>query len=295
MAERKFLLAGVVVLAALALYMFIPANEPSISPTDSGEKEELVADGLEASEGEPIPVTENRTPSDVEGSSAEPEPAGLWYEKHSLMEKARLEYPNQLAAVWARVEEYSRMDRGAAAIERSIAHGYHLFDTEEFPLTKEDVSASEELAKVDLANALSELAGNRRRTGRWLDEFEPAKLESTIKAMNRDPLNYPPSLLMQAYLPTGRPELDPDFVLDARDLYLKAWPSLYDARRDKSVGISATVQTLEVLGVDGDEVGNTFKEYGELSPEVQAGEEREGAIERDFLLEFQALVQKYYS
>ena len=209
--------------------------------------------------------------------------------------KARREYSNHLAAVEARVARYAVMDRGAAAIERSLERGASLFLTDEFPLTKEELIGSEEFGNVDIANGLSAMAAGRRNTGRWLADLEPFKRDSAIKAMSERPLDFPPSIVMQSFLSEERPELKPDFVSDAKALYLKTLPRLGAAQRTKGIGMSATWDTLKSLGVEMQPTSeDQFAGFEKLSGEYQSGTTEEGMISNQYLIELRALVSKYY-
>ena len=295
---RSSLIIGVAAFAAalFAIFYFNPGGRESAPVLEGVESVPPEIPKARNDDGPPILRLPSSEPDDEGEAEVEDPgtPSQLWYEDQALLEAAMAEYPDQLEAVKARVESYAQKSDGAEMIRRSVAHGYFLFDSEEFPITAEDIAAAEQLDQVDLANALNELAGNRKRVGRWVDELDEGRQGGILKSMNSDPMSYPPSLLMQVYTGTARVDLDPDFILDARELYLREWPRLYDARREKSIGISATSQTLEVVGVDPAQIGQTFKQFDRLSPEVAAGDAQEEAIEQEFLIEFQALVQKYY-
>jgi hypothetical protein len=288
---RILLLFGAAALASALYLLFTP---PGVSD-ECVDLPAVIAAEETSEQVIEISTEGDRTPSTQEVDTPETPPDLAWYEDENFLERARLEYPSHLALVQNRVAMYASRSRGVAGIERSLEQGASLYMSEEFSLTQDELVGSSELGNVDMANALSVMAVGRRETGRWLADLEPFKRDWAIKAMNDRPLDFPPSIVMQAYLSDERPELKPDFVSDAKALYLETLPKLNAAKRTSGIGASATIDTLNSLGVElPPSSEDLFAGFGDLSPEYQSGTTEEGMISNLYLIEFRALVQKHY-
>jgi hypothetical protein len=218
-----------------------------------------------------------------------------WWEDKEFLLLAAEEYRLQLAEVDRGVEEYRQKTTGDASLRRSLYLGADLFETDAFPLTFDELQIDDQLKKVEMANYLNSIANWNRKAREVFYTNNPDQVKSYLSLMKRVPMEFPPGFLLRTLNGNKEVEPNPDFIADAKELYLRQLPRLHAAQREEGLGSSAAARTLLAMGLDNEEIGKSAAYFHLLGEDqIVPGKINVERTRQDFMVEFETLFHWYY-
>ncbi len=159
----------------------------------------------------------------------------------------------------------------------------------------DDIQIDDQLRKVEMANFLNSMANWNRKAREVFYTNNPDQVESYLGLMKRVPMEFPPGLLLRTLTGNKEMELNSDFIAEAKELYLRQLPQLHAAQREKSYEQSVAVKTLSAMGISREKIGASRPYFHLLGgDQIVPGDESVKRTRQEFMLEFEALVTRYY-
>ncbi len=238
---------------------------------------------LLAADGSPERTGEDTSASVMNGKGVK----SKWWEQTSAIDEARVAYPEFLEAARETAREYALSGMGNLILEKTFRR--EVFRSGDLTFMLEDFGELDEFEAAKVSDALQVIAARADKV-LYNPDLSERQEDQALEGARDAPLEFPPSALASALLPTGAVLAD-GYQERLSALYLEYLPRPAMANSEEELVQDAVLRSLLQGGASFDEVIQGREHWNRVSSEVDGVQADLAQINREFLIDFESALQ----